>query len=122
MKGAFFGAAIAAMILAVSPIPAAHAAARAPQSDTQATADLNRQSLQAAQTGKPVEATEPKQSKSAEPAAAKAKALRRNYAIRARVAKQKAQLAKSKKPSLKTKKQLAKSKKPSLKAKKKETT
>lgn len=115
MKGAFLNAAVGAMILTLSPIPAAHAAARVQEPDTHATADLNRQSFQAAQTGKTVEATDRKQTKSAEPKSAKAKVLRRNYAIRAKIARQKA-----KQQSLKAKKQLAKSKKQSLKAKKKQ--
>lgn len=123
MRGTFLGAAVTAMmamILAVSPIRAAHAAAHVQESDSQVTADLNHQSLLAAQSGKPVEATEPKQGKSAAPSSAKAKALRRGYAVRARMAKHKAQLAKSKQRSPKAKKQLAKSKKQPIKAKKKQ--
>lgn len=112
-------AAVVAMILAVSPT---HAAARGQESETQATTGLNRQSLQTAQTGKSADAVEPAQGKSAEPNSAKAKAFRRAYAIRARIAKQKTQLAKSKQPSLRAKKQFAKSKKQSLKSKKKVAT
>ena len=118
MKGTIVSAAVAAVILAVSPIYA-HAAAR---SDTQATAEPNHQSLQAVQTGKSTQTADPKPGKSAETGSARTKVLRRNYAIRAHTAKQKAQLAKSKKRSLKAKKQLAKSKKQSSKAKKNETT
>jgi hypothetical protein len=88
-------------------MPAVHAASRVPESDARATAGLNRQSFQAAQTGKSTENVEPNQGKSAEPHSAKAKTLRRSYAIRARIAKQKAQLAKSKKPSVKSKKKVA---------------
>ncbi len=102
--------AAAAIILAVSPVRGLHAAA---------AVDLDHQSIQASQVDKSAATAESKQGKSAEPKSAKAKALRRAYAIRARMTKQKTQLAKAKKPSLKGKKQLAKSKKPSANRKKK---
>jgi len=121
MKGTILGVAVTAMILAVSSIQAAHSAARVNESDSQVTADLNRQNLQTVQYGKSVDPAGPEQGKSAKPSA-KAKSLSRAYAIRAKTAKQKRQLAKSKKQSLKAKKQLAKSKKQPLKAKKKEAT
>lgn len=103
MKGPFLSAAAAVVILAVSPVEAAHAPVRVPDSNAQATAGLDHQSFQMAQTGKASETTEAKQGKTAEPKAVKAKALRRAYAIRARIAKQKRQLAKSKKQVLKEK-------------------
>lgn len=93
MNCPFLSAAAAVVILAVSPVEGAHAAARVPDG----------QSFQVAQTGKSVATAESKRSKSAEPNSAKTKALRRAYAIRARIVKQK-QLAKSKKQSLKGKK------------------
>lgn len=107
MKGRFLSVAVAVVILAVSPILGTHAAARVADSGAQATADLKAQSFQVAQTGESAKTLEPKQSKSAEPKAARTKALRRAYAIRARIAKQKAQHAKSKKPSVKPKKKVA---------------
>lgn len=104
MKGPFLSVAAAVVILAVSPVEAAHAPVRLPDSNAQDTAGLDHQSVQmVAQTGKASETTEAKQGKTAEPKAVKAKALRRAYAIRARVAKQKKQLAKSKKQPLKEK-------------------
>lgn len=104
MKGSVLSAAATAIILAVSPMQSAHAAAGVLGS--QATADLD-----ASQTGKSSEATEPRQNNSAESKSTHAKALRRAYAVRARIAKQKAQLAKTRKQ-----KQPAKLKKRFLKA------
>lgn len=97
MKRPFLSAATAVVILAVSPVEAAHAAARVPDSNAQATAGPNRQNFQVARTGKASVTAEPKQGRSAEPKAVKAKALRRAYAIRARIAKSKKQSLKEKK-------------------------
>lgn len=120
MTRTIISAAVAAMFLAISSHYAAHAAARVQDADPRATAVLNRQTADAAQTtGKSLETAAPGQRKSAEAKSARAKTLRRAYAIRAHMAKQKAQLAKARKPALKGKKQLAKTKKPSVKAKKK---
>lgn len=109
MKWTVLSASVAAMILAVSPIQLAHSTARMQESEAHATADLNRESLQAAQTGKSAEDSEPAKTKSAEPDSTKvrAKSIRRAYAIRARIAKDKKQMAKSKKPSLKSKAKMA---------------
>jgi hypothetical protein len=106
MKRTILGAAVAAIFLAVSPMQGSHAAARTQPLVPQVTV---------AQNGSPVEAAQPKPSKSAESKSARAKSLHRAYAIRARMAKQKTKLK-----SLKAKKQLAKSKKQSLKSKKKQ--
>lgn len=107
MKSPFLSAAIAVLLLVISPINAGHSAARVQDPVAQTAADTNRQSLQSGQAGKSAEAAEPKQSKSAEPNSARAKSIRRAYAIRARIAKQKKQLAKSKKQPLKSKKKIA---------------
>ena len=107
MKGPFLSAAIAVVILAISPVNGAHSATQVQEPGVQTTADSNRQSLQPGQAGKSAEGAEPKQTESAPTNSARAKAIRRAYAIRAHIAKQKKQLAKSKKPSLKAKKKVA---------------
>jgi hypothetical protein len=109
MKCTVLSADVTAMILAVSPIQLAHSATRMQESEAHVTADLSRRSFQAAQIGKSAEATEPGQTKSAEPDSTKvrAKSLHGGYAIRARIAKQQKQLARSKKRSLKSKKKMA---------------
>lgn len=107
MKSQFLSAAIAVVILAISAVNGAHSATRVQEPGAQTTADPNRQNLQPGQAGKSAEAAEPKQTESVPTNSARAKAIRRAYAIRARTAKQKKQLAKSKKPSLKSKKKVA---------------
>ncbi|HEX5278658.1 MAG TPA: hypothetical protein VFW28_01140 [Micropepsaceae bacterium] len=89
MKSTILSAAVAAMILAMTPM---HAAAR--EQGLQPTAEL-----QATQAGKSAEAVQPQQTKSA-----RAKAIHRGYAIRARIAKQKTPLAKGKKRAAKARK------------------
>lgn len=93
MKGAVLGAKVTAMIPALfsgpaPPMPKRECRNRIPRS----TADPNRQRHQPAQSGKPIEVGEPKQGKSAEPSSAKAKALRRSYAIGARIQQHKAEI------------------------------
>ena len=106
MKRTILGAAVAVIFLALSPMQGSYAAAQTQPLEPRTTV---------AQNGNPVEAGQLKQGKTAETKSAKARSLRRAYAIRARMAKQKAKLK-----SLKAKKQLAKSKKQSLKPKKKQ--